>query len=120
MAGTIAGHAEQLKAGTHVTFDAGLQLPGDCTRDVTITCVPRSGSVAPDGLYLVATDITARKQAEKEHQKLAVLVEMSRESIGIATLDGRITYLNPAGLAMVGFETIEQAREGCPGDDLQP
>ncbi|HEV2448487.1 MAG TPA: PAS domain-containing protein, partial [Candidatus Sulfopaludibacter sp.] len=56
------------------------------------------------------TDITERKQAEEEQKKLASVVEMSGEFIGIATLEGQVVYLNNAALALAGLESMEEAR----------
>ena len=51
-----------------------------------------------------ATDITESVEAQAENRKLATVVENSRDSMGIATLDGRITYLNDAGLRLLGVD----------------
>ncbi|HEY7389400.1 MAG TPA: PAS domain S-box protein [Bryobacteraceae bacterium] len=56
------------------------------------------------------TDITAEKQAREEERKLAALVAMSREFIGIAELDGRVAYLNQAAMSLVGLGSMEEAR----------
>jgi len=61
-------------------------------------------------LYLVniSLDITKQKQAERELQKLASIVRHSGELITLATLDGRIIFLNEAGARLVGI-TPEEA-----------
>ncbi|ERN41979.1 PAS domain S-box [Rubidibacter lacunae KORDI 51-2] len=64
----------------------------------------------------VATDITQRQRAEVERQKLAALVENSTDFIGIADLDGRIEFLNPAGCRLVDAE----AASGTIADYLGP
>ena len=51
-----------------------------------------------------------RKSAEKEQRKLASLVENSTDFIGIASPDGQILFINPAGQKMVGLEGDEQVR----------
>ena len=56
------------------------------------------------------TDITEWKGFEEELKKLASVVEMSNEFIGIATPDGRVVYLNNAAMQLVGIENIEEAR----------
>jgi len=49
-------------------------------------------------------DITERKRAEEEQRKLASLVESSKEFIGLASLDGNVIYVNPAGRSLVGLD----------------
>ena len=61
----------------------------------------------PDGSTLwhgYIRDITERKAAEAEFQRLASIIEISHDFIGYAALDGRHLYLNQAGRAMVGIE----------------
>ena len=56
------------------------------------------------------TDITERKKAEEEVQKLVALIERSFDFIGIATLQGKPLYINPAGLDLVGLPSLEAAK----------
>src|ERR1017187_3313801 len=42
-------------------------------------------------------------------RSLATLVAMSRDFIGIATLDGRVAYLNHAAMTLVGVPSMEEA-----------
>ena len=56
-------------------------------------------------------DITEQKKAEEEQKKLATLVAMSRDFIGIATLDGRGVYLNQAGMNLVGLKSLEEIHQ---------
>lgn len=62
--------------------------------------------------YLLAfiRDITDRKQSQQEQEKLRLLIENTDDFIGVSTLDGRVIYLNSAGIRMVGLKTIEEAR----------
>ncbi|MBP0018316.1 MAG: PAS domain S-box protein [Cyanobacteria bacterium SBLK] len=55
-------------------------------------------------------DITERKKAEKEMQKLAALVENSSDFIGMATLEGQPLFVNAAGLSLVGLESLDVAK----------
>ncbi|MCE9611507.1 MAG: PAS domain S-box protein [Chthoniobacter sp.] len=48
-------------------------------------------------------DITARKEAEADLQRLAAIVGASQDFIGYASLEGRLLYVNPAGRALVGL-----------------
>lgn len=49
------------------------------------------------------TDITERKLAEAQNQQLASIVENSTDFIGIADLNGNLTFLNKAGMELVGL-----------------
>ena len=51
----------------------------------------------------------ARKKSEKEQQIFMSLVENSTDLIGIASLDGKVFYLNPAGRKLVGLVGPEAA-----------
>ncbi len=52
-------------------------------------------------------DITSRKQAEEELQKLASIVRYSSELMNLSTLDGKMIFLNEAGSKMLGIEPDE-------------
>jgi len=83
--------------------------------DVEMFCAPiivgkeRMGAL---GLY---QDITERKQAEDVRQRLAAIVQNTTDLVGQADAEGRVNYLNPAGLRMVGADRIED----IPGRRIQ-
>ena len=54
------------------------------------------------------SDVTARKQAESERERLTLAIEQSREIIVITAPDGAILYVNPAFTRATGF-TREEA-----------
>jgi len=54
-------------------------------------------------------DITEQRQAEEEQKKLATLVAMNRDAIGIMTMEGRLVYLNHAAMTLFGVASIEEA-----------
>ncbi len=64
-------------------------------------------------------DITERKQAEAETKRLASIVENSPDFIAMATPDGRASYVNPAGLEMIGY-TLEEALASLDISSSQP
>jgi PAS domain S-box-containing protein len=55
------------------------------------------------GFHGVDRDITHRVQAEQERQRLASILEATSDAVGMADPDGRVTYLNTAGRAMLGI-----------------
>src|ERR1700734_2485329 len=62
------------------------------------------------GFSKITRDLSERRLAEEEQRKLASLVENSSDFIGLATLEGQVLFVNPAGRALVGLEGDEQAR----------
>ena len=56
-------------------------------------------------------DITDRKRMEEEQQIFKSLVEHSTDLIGIASLDGKVFYLNQAGQKLVGLNGLEEVRK---------
>ncbi len=63
-----------------------------------------------DGLSIFFAEITERRRAEAERERLALLVENSNDFIGICDLRGFPTFANPAALRMVGLDSLEQVR----------
>jgi PAS domain S-box-containing protein len=58
-----------------------------------------------------AVDVTERKRAELDRRHLASLVEQAADLMAIADINGGTPfYLNKAGLRMVGFDSLEEAR----------
>jgi PAS domain S-box-containing protein len=56
-------------------------------------------------------DVTERKLAEEEQKKFVALVENSADFVGMATLDGRVFYVNPAGRGLVGLDPDAPLRD---------
>jgi PAS domain S-box-containing protein len=78
-----------------VSFDAEIPVMNGATRQVHATCVPQyADDSAPDGFYLVATDITDRKQAElavqRSEARLAhaqAIAHVGSWEVDLATMD---------------------------------
>ncbi|MEG3833074.1 MULTISPECIES: PAS domain S-box protein [unclassified Microcoleus] len=64
----------------------------------------------PKAILETNNDITERKQAEIEKQRLISLVESSSDFIGTATMEGEATYLNVAGMKLAGLPNIEEVK----------
>jgi PAS domain S-box-containing protein len=56
-------------------------------------------------------EITGRKRAEEEVSKLAALVENSSDFIGMATPEGQVLFVNPAGCNLLGLKGNNYARQ---------
>lgn len=65
-------------------------------------------------------DLSERKQAEAEQQKLVSLVENSSDFIGIATLEGQLLYINDAGQKLVGLSSLDEVRQKAVLDYFMP
>ncbi|WP_414543860.1 PAS domain S-box protein [Nostoc sp. CCY0012] len=62
-------------------------------------------------LIVTVTDITERKQAEKDRQMFAALIENSSDFIGFATLEGQPLFLNQAGLQLTGLDKLDTGKD---------
>ena len=80
------------------------------TTEISASTFPREDDSGPANLIAMVRDVTERLQAEEERQKLVALVENSSEFVAMASLEGRVQFLNPAGLKLAGLDTLEQAR----------
>ncbi|MEH2011925.1 MAG: PAS domain S-box protein [Nostoc sp.] len=65
-------------------------------------------------------DLSERKQAEAEQQKLVSLVENSSDFIGIATLEGELLFINDAGQKLVGLASLDEVRQKAVLDYVMP
>jgi PAS domain S-box-containing protein len=65
--------------------------------------VARDKQGNPFAFATIMRDITARKRAEEDRDRLVAVVENSSDYIGITDVNGIVTYVNPAGLRMKGL-----------------
>ncbi len=59
------------------------------------------------GLFILSLDITERKQAVEERQRLATAIDQAAESVVITDLRGTIQYVNPAFERITGYSRAE-------------
>ncbi|MGE0082597.1 MAG: PAS domain S-box protein, partial [Thiohalomonadaceae bacterium] len=111
---------ERARAGYRQAFEQGfvVDYPLEIRRsDGHVTPVLYNAAVYRDergevqGVFAAARDISARKRAEEEAQRLGRRNELLLQSAGegIYGLDrqGRCTFMNPAGAAMLGYAPEE-------------
>jgi PAS domain S-box-containing protein len=65
----------------------------------------------PEGGIGIVEDISERVKAEEEQSRFAALVEHSNDLIGIASLEGKMLFLNRAGRKLAGLEDVKDIRE---------
>jgi PAS domain S-box-containing protein len=101
-----------LKAGHRIEhFETERQTRDGQRITVSLTVSPikdEKGRVV--GASKIVRDITERKRAAADRERLATLVENSPDFIGICDMNAVPLFVNHAGLEMIGLESIEQAR----------
>jgi PAS domain S-box-containing protein len=71
------------------------------------------------GVSSLVEDITERKQAEEELQRIQIIAETVPDFIAIASPDRSVLYVNSAGLEITG-KTAEEVSKGIKIEDFQP
>ena len=87
------------------------------TRDGDYRLIDWTGVAEHGVLYFVAKDVTDRRATEIEHAQAASLARAITDSVTDGLLvtdqDGAIVYVNPSGLAMLGYEADELIGRDC-------
>lgn len=98
-------------AGQEEQFDARFKTAaGGHVWVLAVTSPTRDAAGHVIGALGLLTDITERRQIEQERATFQHLVEQSSDFIGMADLDGRITYVNRAGVGLVGASNLDALR----------
>jgi PAS domain S-box-containing protein len=79
-----------------------------CYADFISIQDPATGKIIGRGATL--RDLRPALQAEHEQQKLLTLLENSRDFVSLSNESGMVTYVNPAGLSLVGLDSLEEAK----------
>ena len=88
--------------------------------NVSVVPLRDAAGAAVCGAVAVIADVTARTAAEAECQRFTTLVENSAEFIALTEPDGRPVYLNAAGRAMVGLDSMMSVLEVGLADLYEP
>ena len=63
------------------------------------------------GVIAMSIDVSQRVAARQQEYRLTAMLNNSSDFIGMATTEGQVSYLNPAGQAMVGIPPSQPASE---------
>jgi PAS domain S-box-containing protein len=101
----------RLRAGERIDHFETERIRADGRRIfVSLTISPiRDAEGVVVGASKIVRDVTERKAAEAERQKFVTLVESSTDFIGMCDLAGVPFFVNRAGLALVGLDSLEEA-----------
>jgi PAS domain S-box-containing protein len=73
---------------------------------------PRTGGgLDLSNVIVVISDITERKQAEEERERLSVAIDQTAETVLVTDAEGRIQYVNPAFEQISGYMRAEVVGE---------
>jgi PAS domain S-box-containing protein len=104
--GLFQQHYNGTEAQTELTIGVGATR-----RAIELRMSPIADRQArPLGRLIMLRDITETKRADEERQKLLALIEYSSDFIGMATLDGKLMFLNAAGQKLVGLRNMDDVR----------
>ena len=74
----------------------------------------RDAQGTPVAIYALVADITERKNTEEEMVRLRSAVESTSEGIGLADVEGNVTYANPALERILGYSLDEYTQHWGP------
>jgi PAS domain S-box-containing protein len=79
-----------------------------CHADFVVIKDPVKGHVLGRGATL--RDLRPELNAQKEQQKLLSLLENSRDFVSLSDQEGNVSYVNAAGLKLLGLDSLEDAK----------
>lgn len=113
---TIKPHCDAALEGQRVHYE--IEYKGRIYSNYTLPL--ESPSASGRQAIDVTLDITERKQMESHNRLLADIVKRSQDFIGVADMNQKAIYVNPAGQAMVGLDGDEAVRQTQISDYFFP
>lgn len=107
---------ERLVKGEAASFEREIECHGGADEPVWFylnASIVRDEADRPLHFIVYLRDVTARKQAEMERERLAEILEATPDFVGTTTPDGQTLYINRAGRAMV-------EKPGRPAESMKP
>jgi PAS domain S-box-containing protein len=115
-----ANHAEDVRAmaaGRPLTFTKDVRMPDGSVRPYLTTKFPIFGPDGrPDGVGVMAADMSEIRRAEADRARLGALAEAAPDAIVINDPGGTITSWNPGAEQM--FDTASADAVGCSYEEL--
>ena len=111
-ASPILDHAKAVLEGKEVSFETEVTSGGD-TRIAEFQYMPYSASQGQvDGFFVLAYDVSDRKELEaslaKQHEKLRVTLQSIGDAVITTDTHGKLEFMNPVAERLTGW-TLEQA-----------
>jgi PAS domain S-box-containing protein len=104
-------HAEDVRAmaaGRPITFTKDVRMPDGSVRQYLTIKFPISGRDGrPDGVGVIAADVSEVRRAEADRARLGALAEATPDAIVIKDATGRITSWNPGAEETFGLPADE-------------
>jgi PAS domain S-box-containing protein len=118
---TLDVWARAMRDKTPASSEHRLRNPDGTYRWMAVTAVPILGSDGSVEEWIgTASDIDVRKRAELDRHRFVSLAENSSEFIGMCDLSFRPFFVNAAGLAKVGLDSLEAAQSKDVRDYFYP
>jgi PAS domain S-box-containing protein len=100
-------HEEAIRSG-NLLYEARVLWPDQSVRWIRIEGKVFYDETKPVRILGTLLDITEQRSAKEEQRKLITLVDNSVDLMSILNMDGTNSYINRAGMEMLGFDTVDQ------------
>jgi PAS domain S-box-containing protein len=111
---SIRPSLERALAGQSEHLETRLHYPDIGERDVAVTYIPHIERGAVAGVIALVEDISVRTRNEAamraQERRWRAMFDAQPECVSLVARDGSLLDMNPAGLALIEAESIEQVR----------